>query len=135
MNKDQKLTPKYLSILNGGMFIPRDKAVNIGKKLLFCTVLTVGVLAIATFMCDHAEAATTASKLAKDKDVLSGAYTNVNAIMKGSFSKIITAVSLVFGLIGCALKFNPMAIVSSFGVGIAAGVGPTAIETLVSAVF
>ena len=129
MNQNQDLSLKHLSAYNGLSFLPRARALVLSKKVFLCSVLTIGVLAIGIFVCDQAHAATTTT------DALSSAYTSVSGLIKGSFTRIVTAVSLVFGLIGCALKFNPMAIVSCFGVGITAAVGPAAIETLVSALF
>lgn len=129
MNQNQNLSLKHLSLRNCFSPIPRACAIALSKKALLCSVLTIGILAVGTFMCDQAHAATATT------DALSGAYTSVKGIVTGSFTRIVTAVSLVFGLLGCALKFNPMAIVSCFGVGITAAVGPAAVETLVSALF
>lgn len=104
---------------------------KIDKKLVLYSMLAIGVLALSPIASEQVYASTVTGAT----DVMSGAYTSVNNIMKGSLSKIIALTSLIFGLIGCVARFNVAAIGSCFGVGIAAGVGPGIIEGLVSAIF
>lgn len=95
--------------------------------------MSLMVLAIGIFITNPeiASAATGGS----DKEALSGAYGKIESLLKGSFSKIVAAISLGFGLVGCVLRFNPVAIAAPFGVAIAAGVGPDAINFVLGATF
>ena len=62
------------------------------------------------------------------------ATTKITGWLKGSIGKVISIASFAIGIVGSALKFNPLAIAGSFGVGLAASLGPGAIETIFSAI-
>jgi hypothetical protein len=68
-------------------------------------------------------------------DMLKPAYDSLVGIVGGGFAKIISLTSLAFGLVGSAMRFNPAAIGSAFGVSIAAGVGPSVMESVLGAIF
>jgi len=62
------------------------------------------------------------------------ATTQIVNWLQGSMGKVIAIASFGIGIVGSALKFNPIAIAGSFGVGLAASLGPGAIETIFSAI-
>ena len=51
------------------------------------------------------------------------AETKLSDMISGGLGKIITVTSLGFALIGSVLKFNPIAIAGSLGVGLASSLG------------
>jgi len=106
------------------------------KKLAAYGLATAAVIVLLSLDSSSAFAATTdAATAPATSAALDGAHTSVKNLVGGSLGKIIAAVSLVFGLIGSALRFNPVAIAAPFGVAIAAGVGPKAIDTVLGALF
>lgn len=56
-----------------------------------------------------------------DGQELASAYNKLTGIIGGIGGKIIAFFSGVMGLIGCTVKFNPVAIMSFFGVAIGIG--------------
>lgn len=119
------------SIDSGGQgrtYTAQEKGLD--TRLTKAVFLTIGIFAVITLFSEPAFASTVASG-----DVLEDAHIKVSGILSGAFAKIIAGVSLAFGLIGCVARFNAAAIASCFGVGIAAGVGPGIIESVVGAIF
>lgn len=57
------------------------------------------------------------------------AETNIRNLLGGAGGRILALVSLVFAIVGSVLKFNPIAVASSFGVAILATFGAAAITT------
>ena len=59
----------------------------------------------------------------------------INELIAGDAAKIIAGISFFFGLVGSIVRFNVAAIATAFGVSIAAGAGPTVVQSLVTATF
>ncbi|MDA0345434.1 MAG: hypothetical protein O3C54_05680 [Proteobacteria bacterium] len=53
--------------------------------------------------------------------------------LNGAIGKIIAVTALIFAIVGGAIKFNPGLIAGVFGIGLAAGFGPTVINSLFTA--
>ncbi|MDR0422970.1 MAG: hypothetical protein LBH46_00075 [Rickettsiales bacterium] len=66
---------------------------------------------------------------------LSGAYDKLKGIVGGIGGKIVALLSGALGLIGCAVKFNPGAILSFLGVSIGVGSVSMIVDTTVTALF
>jgi hypothetical protein len=64
---------------------------------------------------------TVSSFAGTDGQELSGAYDKFKGIVGGIGGKIVALVSGALGLVGCAVKFNPGAIMSFLGVSIGVG--------------
>jgi hypothetical protein len=93
--------------------------------LVFSIVLAPELLHVADSVALTSAAASASA--------LDPAYDKLNGIVSGSFAKIISLTSLAFGLVGSAMRFNPAAIGSAFGVSIAAGVGPSVMGSVLGA--
>ena len=60
--------------------------------------------------------------------------TKLTGWLNGVVGKIIAVTSLIFAIIGGAIKFNPILIAGVFGVGMAAAFGPTVVNSLFTAI-
>jgi hypothetical protein len=68
-----------------------------------------------------------------DGQELSGAYDKLVGIVGGVGGKIVALVSGALGLVGCAVKFNPTAILSFLGVSIGVGSVSFIVDSTVTA--
>ncbi|MDF3047693.1 MAG: hypothetical protein K0R73_811 [Candidatus Midichloriaceae bacterium] len=118
------------------------KNYNLGFKSNLCiTPLTycfyaVAAASIILLFPELSEAATNAShsKVAGEAEMTAG-FNIIKGLVSGIVGKIIAIVSFLFGLAASIFKFNMGAIAGSFGVSLAAALGPTAIESVVGATF
>lgn len=81
------------------------------KKFLKISLITFSLMALLV----------TSAIAGTDGQELASAYSKLTGIIGGIGGKIIAFFSGVMGLIGCAVKFNPGAIMSFFGVAIGVG--------------
>lgn len=66
---------------------------------------------------------------------LSSAIAIIQGMLKGAFGKIVALVAFAFGLVGSVFRFNVAAIAGSFGVALAAAIGPSFITSVAGACF
>ncbi len=102
---------------------------------LKCFAISAMIITAFTISPELAEAATATASAVKGDKELGTALHNITGLVAGNVGKIIAIVSFMFGLIGSIFKFNPAAIGGSFGVAMAAGLGPQLIESVVGATF
>lgn len=107
----------------------------LGQFKCFMACSAVALACTCTFFPELAQAATTVTGAVKGDKELGAALQNITGLVAGNVGKIIAIVSFMFGLMGSIFKFNPAAIGGSFGVALAAGLGPQAIEAVVGATF
>jgi hypothetical protein len=107
------------------------------NKLAIYGLTTAAMILFASLDSESAFAATTTAAAAKGTSsaAFDAAHSSVQGLVGGSLGKIVAGVSLAFGLIGCVLRFNPIAIAAPVGVAVAAGAGPAAIDTVLGALF
>ncbi len=61
------------------------------------------------------------------------AQTKLVGLISGGLGRVIALTSLAFALIASVLKFNPIAIAGSLGIGLTAGVGTAAVTAGITA--
>lgn len=95
----------------------------------------VVLTAVAILSPDLAQAATHATNSINGDKELTQAFSNIKGLIAGTAGKIIAITSFLFGLAASIFKFNMAAIAGSFGVSLAASLGPGMIESVVGATF
>ena len=108
----------------------KSKMAKFAKQLRTSTAmaLTIGAaVGVSTLLPDVAAAGTGGGEFA-------AAESKVAEIIGGTGGKLFAGLSIAFAIIGSILKFNPVAVASSFGVGLLASGGVAAVQTSITAV-
>ncbi len=121
---------KYTSFLSKNTI---DQYLTNNLLAISAAVVVASALVLFPELC---EAATTdAQKTIKGHAQIEGAYTHIKGLIEGAVGKTIAIVAFVGALFASAFKFNPIAIGGALGTGLAASLGPAAIEAVVGAAF
>ncbi len=92
----------------------QNKFLNKSKGYIFLNAIVLTTVVMVLFFSSKSYAGT-------DGQELQSAYDKLAGLISGVGGKILALFSGAMGLIGCAVKFNPMAILSFFGVSIGVG--------------
>lgn len=97
------------------------------------TIVNKAALIMLMIFCIHFFISDTALAGSVADTGLDPIVTKLTGWLNGAIGKIIAVTALIFAIIGGAIKFNPALIAGVFGIGLAAGFGPTVITSLFSA--
>ena len=94
-------------------------------ELIFYTLFIL-IFFISLYLPEHVFAGTGGTEF-------QSAESKVTDMIGGGLGRLIAVTSLAFALIGSVLRFNPMAIAGSLGIGLTAGVGTAIVKSGVTA--